>query len=137
MRVIVIALIGSLASLFASAQEYEIRSEFAYCKLNEGKTMADVIAQSEAYGQFSSSVGTQYQQAIMRPMHAGDASGYDYIIWGQWPTGEQMYKEWGSYVNDFPAWRESKGMDAEPAGTCNTFIAMFNTATAHSRIPAA
>ena len=137
MRVIVIALIGCLASLFASAQEYEIRSEFAYCKLNEGKTMADVVAQSETYGRFSASVGTQYQQAIMRPMHAGDASGYDYIIWGQWPSGEQMYKEWGSFVNDYRAWRESHGIETEPAGTCNMSIAMFNTATAHSRIPAA
>ena len=29
------------------AQEYEVRSEFTYCTLNEGKTLQDVIAQSE------------------------------------------------------------------------------------------
>ena len=35
------------------AQEYEVRSEFTYCTLNEGKTLQDVIAQSERYGEFS------------------------------------------------------------------------------------
>ena len=33
-------------ALAAQAQEYQIRSEFTYCNLNDGKTMQDVITQS-------------------------------------------------------------------------------------------
>ena len=56
---------GLLAALFsvalgAQAQEYEARSEFTYCNLNEGKTLQDVIAQSEWYGEFSKAAGTKY-----------------------------------------------------------------------------
>ena len=36
----------------AHSQEYEARSEFTYCTLNEGKTLEDVIEQSEFYGEF-------------------------------------------------------------------------------------
>ena len=55
MRVgILSSLIGgviSIASTIAVAQDMgEMRSEFFYCALNEGKTMADVRAQSKAYG---------------------------------------------------------------------------------------
>ena len=75
----------SIAAMTAIAQDMgEMRSEFFYCSLNEGKTMADVKAQSKAYGEFSKKEGTHYTQAIMTPMHAGDAE-YDYITWGTWP----------------------------------------------------
>lgn len=44
----------SIASATAVAQDMgDMRSEFFYCSLNEGKTMADVKAQSKAYGEFS------------------------------------------------------------------------------------
>ena len=36
-------------------------------------------------------------------MHAGVSTDYDYVIWGQWPDGQSMYNEWGSYTNEF--WR--------------------------------
>jgi len=136
MKWLLSTILGLLFSITTLAQEYEVRAEFLYCKLNDGKTLDDVIAESEQYGRFSESVGGQYQQSIMRPMHAGDTSGYDYIIWGQWPTGEQMYKEWGSFVNDYRTWRDAQGIKSDPAGTCEISLAMFNTATAHSRIPA-
>ena len=37
-------------ALGAHSQEYEARSELTYCTLNEGKTLEDVIEQSELYG---------------------------------------------------------------------------------------
>ena len=54
---------GLLAALFfvalgAQAQEYDARSEFTFCKLNEGKNLMDVMAQSERYGEFSKEAGT-------------------------------------------------------------------------------
>ena len=117
-----------------AAQEYEVRSEFHWCKLNEGKTMQDAIADSKRYGEFSASEGTKYMQLILTPMHAGDSSDYDYILWGSWPDGEAMYEEWGSFANNYGGW--AGGDDSgTPAGTCHRSIAMFNAGVVHSRIP--
>ena len=49
-----------------------MRSEFTFCKLNEGKNLMDVMAQSERYGEFSKEAGTQYLQVVLTPMHAGE-----------------------------------------------------------------
>ncbi|MGA1510570.1 MAG: hypothetical protein ACO33C_01340 [Gammaproteobacteria bacterium] len=119
------------------AQEYTWRSEFFWCKLNPGKTVQDVVAENKKYGEFSKSQGTQYMQAVMVPMHAGDQSDYDYIIWGSWPDGESMYKEWGSYANDYEDWTGNQDEDssASSAGKCFHQVAMFNHAVAHNRIP--
>lgn len=133
----------STATLFATlsvavfGQEYEARSEFAFCSLNEGKTIKDVIAQSERYGAFSKEQGTKYMQAILTPMHAGDTSSYDYILWGTWPDGKAMYEEWGSYANDYGGWAFSNSDEEgpSPAGSCHRSIAVFNNAVIHNRIP--
>jgi len=63
------------------------------------------------------------------------STDYDYVIWGQWPDGQSMYNEWGSYTNEFWAWMAEQDEPIEMAGTCTGSIAMFNAATAHSRIP--
>ena len=93
-----------IVAVSAHAQEYEARSEFTYCTLNEGMTLQDVIDQSKFYGEFSKKAGTQYLQVVLTPMHAGVNNSYDYVLWGQWPDGQSMYNEWGSYTNDFWAW---------------------------------
>ena len=131
---------GLLVALFfvalgAQAQEYEARSEFTFCKLNEGKNLMDVMAQSERYGEFSKEAGTEYLQVVLTPMHAGVNNPYDYVIWGQWPSGQAMYNEWGSFTNDYWKWMSEQEESMEPAGTCSGTVAMFNSATAHSRIP--
>ena len=46
-----------------------------------------------------------------------------------------MYNEWGSFTNDYWKWMSEQEESMEPAGTCSGTIAMFNSATAHSRIP--
>lgn len=126
-----------LGCSLAYGQEYEARSEFAFCSLNDGKTMQDVVAQSEKYGVFSKEQGTKYMQAILTPMHAGDASDYDYIIWGTWPDGKAMYDEWGSYANDYGGWafNSADGTANTQAGTCHRSIAVFNVGVVHNRIP--
>ena len=64
-----IAMLVMLCGVTAQAQEYEIRSEFMACKLNEGKTLRDAIEQSRRYGEFSAAAGTQYMQAVLTPIH--------------------------------------------------------------------
>ena len=121
----------SITSATAVAQDMvEMRSEFFYCSLNEGKTMADVTAQSKAYGEFSKREGTQYTQAIMTPMHAGEAD-YDYITWGTWPNGKAMYDEWGSFAKNYE--NAAEVVTGGAAGTCrNTISTFFNLV---ARIP--
>ena len=99
--------------------------------------MDDVVAQSRAYGQFSTDMGTKYAQAILTPMHAGVTDDYDYILWGTWPGGAAMYEEWGSFVNGYGGWAvgNSGTAPSEEAGSCHRSIAMFNTAVIHNRIP--
>jgi len=58
---LIVAFFLALASSLSAAQEMdEMRSEFFYCTLNEGKTMEDVKAQSRQYGEFSKKNGTHY-----------------------------------------------------------------------------
>ena len=126
MQKIFYAIFGGLISasaVFANAQDMgEMRSEFFYCSLNEGKTMADVKAQSKAYGEFSKREGTHYTQAIMTPMHAGDVE-YDYITWGMWPNGKAMYDERGSFANNFA--KAAEIVTGGAAGTCRNTISTF------------
>lgn len=119
----------------AVAQEYEVRSEFMYCKLNEGKTLKDALNDSKRYGEFSKAAGTKYMQAILTPMHAGNAADSDYVVWGSWPDGAAMYEEWGSYENDYPAYLAENYPDSSAAGSCHTSISMFNAGVTHTRIP--
>ena len=136
MKYLVSSVLLAVISMSVNAQEYEVRSEFMYCKLNEGKAIADAIADSKRYGAFSKSEGTKYMQAVLTPMHAGDASEYDYIVWGTWPDGEAMYEEWGSYANNYPSYLAEKHPNASSAGSCHTTIAVFNAGVTHTRIPA-
>ena len=133
MRTFIVAFSLAFVS-FASAQEYEVRSEFHYCKLNEGKSLEDAIASAKHYGEFSASQGTKYMQFMLTPMHAGDTSDYDYILWGSWPDGQAMYDEWGSFANNYGGWEGGSEVDGA-AGTCSRSIAVFNAGVAHNRIP--
>ena len=127
-----------LATTSLHAQEAEMRSEFMYCKLKDGKTMDDVRAQSKRYGEFSKEQGTNYAQAIMMPMHAGDTSGFDYILWGTWPDGAAMYEEWGSFANGYGGWVEenSDGSSGGAVSDCNRSYATFDSLVSRVAIPA-
>ena len=117
-------------SAFAARRKTEMRSEFFYCTLNDGKTMEDVRQQSKRYGEFSKENGTHYTQAILLPMHAGETD-YDYITWGTWPDGEAMYKEWGSFANSYDGAADE--VTGGAAGTCRNSVATFFNLVA--RIP--
>ena len=138
MRYLSLLFVAFFASAAATAQEAEMRSEFVYCSLNPEKTMADVKAQSQRYGEFSKAKGTKYAQAVMTPMHSGDTSSYDYILWGTWPDGEAMYNEWGSYANEYSDWlkENSEGEPAGPASSCKRSVATIDSLVSRVAIPA-
>ena len=89
MRIFLLGLM--IVAAGTQAQEYEARSDFMYCNLNDGKTIQDVIEQSQQYGEFSKEAGSEDLQVMLTPMHAGTSNPYDYVIWGQGPNGQAMY----------------------------------------------
>ncbi len=101
------------------------RSEFMFCNFNEGKTYQDVLAEQVTYEQFLKENGLEYNRLNLQPIWDND-SEYDYVMWGNWPNGEMQYKEWGAYMNDYPAWVAENDLPAQSAGDCENFVSMMN-----------
>ena len=118
----------SIISIHINSADYEMRSEFIYCNLNDGKTLNDAAEQAREYGKFSEAAGTKYIQSMLVPIHAGQHD-YDYILWGSWPDGKAMYQEWGSYLNDYDESFTTMDEDSssESASECKSRVAAFHT----------
>ena len=118
----------SIISININSADYEMRSEFIYCNLNDGKTLNDAAEQAREYGKFSEAAGTKYIQSMLVPIHAGQHD-YDYILWGSWPDGKAMYQEWGSYLNDYDESFTTMDEDSssESASECKSRVAAFHT----------
>ncbi len=118
----------SIISIHINSADYEMRSEFIYCNLNDGKTLNDAADQAREYGKFSEAAGTKYIQSMLVPIHAGQHD-YDYILWGSWPDGKAMYQEWGSYLNDYDESFTTMDEDSssESASECKSRVAAFHT----------
>ena len=118
----------SIISIHINSAHYEMRSEFIYCNLNDGKTLNDAAEQAREYGKFSEAAGTKYIQSMLVPIHAGQHD-YDYILWGSWPDGKAMYQEWGSYLNDYDESFTTMDEDSssESASECKSRVAAFHT----------
>jgi len=92
----------SCLSFISLAQETEenVRVEYILCKLNDGFTFDDVIADAREYGEKVKENGNKYNQYLMRPMITGSRlEDYTHILAGVWPNGEELYKEYGNWVN--------------------------------------
>lgn len=88
----------------AVAQETDehVRMEYLLCSLNEGFTFADVMNNAKEYGEKVAADGSKYNQYLLRPMLVGERlEGITHIIAGMWPNGEEMYREYGNYVNKY------------------------------------
>lgn len=88
----------------AVAQETDehVRMEYIFCKLNTGFTFDDVIADMKEYGEKVAADGSKYNQFLMRPLIVGDRlDDVTHILAGMWPNGEEMYREYGNYVNKY------------------------------------
>ena len=132
-KIMSFAILALFLSINSIAVEYEVRSEFIYCTLNDGMTLEDAAEQAKEYGKFSKEQGTKYMQSMLVPIHAGETK-YDYILWGSWPDGQAMYDEWGSYLNDYDeSFAATDNDSSESAGECNARVAMFNNGMAHNR----
>ena len=101
------------------------RSEFMFCNLNDGKTYQDVLTEQVTYEEFLKENGLEYNRLNLQPIWDND-SEYDYVMWGNWPNGEMQYKEWGAYMNDYPAWASENDVPAQSAGECENFVSMRN-----------
>ena len=101
------------------------RSEFMFCNFNEGKNYQDVLAEQAPYEQFLNENGLEYNRLNLSPIWDND-SEYDYVMWGTWPNGEMQYKEWGAYMNDYPAWVSENDIPAQSAGECENYVSMMN-----------
>ena len=115
-------------SSFATSEQYIVRTEAAFCKYKPGKDYDDVVKHAKKYEKFLRANGLKYSRTILTPVIAGKTD-HDYVLWGTWPNGEEMYKEYGAYLNDYDA----KG--AVNPGICDRNVAFFNTAALHMRIP--
>ena len=101
LKTLVLALI-MMMGMDAVAQETEehVRIEYILCELKDGFTFDDVIADAKEYGEKVAADGSQYNQYLMRPLINGERlEGITHILVGVWPNGEEMYKEYGNYVN--------------------------------------
>ena len=113
-------------NIHAQTSEQTIyRSEFMFCNFNEGKNYQDVLAEQAPYEQFLNENGLEYNRLNLSPIWDND-SEYDYVMWGNWPNGEMQYKEWGAYMNDYPAWSSENDVPAQSAGECENFVSMRN-----------
>lgn len=85
-----------------NAQETDenVRMEYIICNLNEGFTFADVINDAKEYEDKLRADGSKYNQYLMRPLMAGERE-FTHVLVGEWPNGEELYKEYGNYVNKY------------------------------------
>ena len=60
---------------------------------------------------------------------------YDYVMWGNWPTGQDQYTEWGAYMNDYPEWAEKNGVTSQAVGECKSTSSMRFHSVLRLRIP--
>lgn len=87
---------------FAQETDENVRMEYILCKLKDGYTMDDVIADSKEYGEKVAADGSMYNQYLMRPLIVGERlEGITHVLAGVWPNGQEMYKEYGNYVNKY------------------------------------
>lgn len=119
-------------ALDAVAQETDenVRMEYILCKLKDGFTFDDVIADSKEYGEKVAADGSMYNQYLMRPLINGERlEGITHILVGMWPNGQEMYKEYGNYVN-----RHMDEDEGDDPHTCSiTFATMDHIVVNASR----
>jgi|TARA_B100001248_G_scaffold195543_1_gene150276 hypothetical protein len=130
-----ITLLMSSVSAFAeTSEQYVHRSEFFFCNFNEGKTYNDLLAEQAPYEDFLKENDLQYNRINLTPIWDNDQE-YDYVMWGNWPTGQDQYIEWGAYMNDYPEWAEKNGVSAQVAGECKSTSSMRFHSVLRVRIP--
>ena len=114
-------------NVYSTSDQYTLRTEIFFCKYSEGNNYEDVVKYEKKYEKFLRKNNLKYSKAILTPVIAGETD-YDFILWGSWPNGEEMYREYGAYLNDYDNPNENPSI-------CNSNFAVINTAARHIRIP--
>ncbi len=110
------------AEVVAQETEENVRMEYIICNLKDGFTFQDVIENAKEYGEKVQADGSKYNQYLMRPLIAGERSqDFTHILAGVWPNGEELYKEYGNYVNKYI----DEDNENDPA-TCRTTVATMD-----------
>ncbi len=108
---------GSISLVSETSEQYVHRSEFFFCNFNDGKSYSDLLAEQAPYEDFLKEKGLQYNRINLLPIWDNDAE-YDYVMWGNWPSGQDQYKEWGAYMNDYPSWASENDVPPQNVGDC-------------------
>ena len=108
---------GSISLVSETSEQYIHRSEFFFCNFNDGKNYSDLLAEQAPYEDFLKEKGLQYNRINLLPIWDNDAE-YDYVMWGNWPSGQDQYKEWGAYMNDYPSWASENDVPPQNVGDC-------------------
>tara|TARA_B100001939_G_scaffold303859_1_gene281813 strand:+ start:368 stop:1144 length:777 start_codon:yes stop_codon:yes gene_type:complete len=111
--ILLIVTIFSFVVLAQTSEQYTYRTEFFFGNIVEGKTYNDVHKQQMEYLKFLKANDLKYGRTLFQPIWAGEYE-YDIIASGYWPDGQEQYKEWGAYMNKYPAWAaENSEYDSE------------------------
>ena len=136
MRFLILSLLlFSVGNVFAqTSEQYTYRAEFFFGNINEGKTYEDVKAQNMEYLEFLKENNLKYGRALFVPIWAGETE-YDIIEYGWWPTGQDQYKEWGAYMNDYPKWAKENSEFDDQAVNTGRSISMMGVRARGIRVP--
>mgnify|MGYP003324851853 CR=1 FL=1 len=108
---------GSISVVSETSEQYIHRSEFFFCNFNDGKDYNDLLEEQASYEDFLMENDLQYNRINLLPIWDNDAE-YDYIMWGNWPSGQDQYTEWGAYMNDYPKWSKENDLPPQNVGDC-------------------
>lgn len=136
MRILtIIILLFSIENISAqTSEQYTYRAEFFFGNIKEGKTYEDVKSQNMEYLKFLKENDLKYGRALFVPIWAGETE-YDIIEYGWWPSGQEQYKEWGAYMNDYPKWAEENSQYEGQAVEMGRSISMRGVRARGIRIP--
>ncbi len=124
----------SYATIAETSEQYTYRAEFFFGDIKEGKTYEDVKAQNMEYLKFLKENDLKYGRSLFVPIWSGERK-YDIIEYGFWPNGQEQYKEWGAYMNKYPAWAaENSEFDGQAVETKRS-ISMRGVRARGIRIP--
>ena len=129
------AILFSINISSETSDQYTYRAEFFFGNIPDGKNYEDVKEQSMEYLKFLKENNLKYGRALFIPIWSG-AREYDIIEYGFWPSGQEQYKEWGAYMNDYPAWAaDNSEFNGESSVDITRSISMRGVRARGIRIP--
>ena len=124
----------SLGIIAETSEQYTYRAEFFFGDIKEGKSYEDVKAQNMEYQNFLEEHDLKYGRSLFVPIWSGERK-YDIIEYGYWPDGQEQYREWGAYMNEYPAWAAENSEFNEEIVDTKRSVSMRGVRARGIRIP--